>query len=268
MGAQGENGEGRVVIYTRRAHLLRYYSPIRNRVISLRWKEEWHIDDDHVVFPASVGTAEQVLDNYCGPRLLPAERKDIWCAIQRVLCARDALKAEAGLHYTPRCVTTSISKNVSLVCSHLGLPLENTFLWDDNVELKDAPHVLLTGRYAGMASAEHAELIAYLKRVLPAASLPEEARCFLFSASEYHSSCLAIDRNGVAEWRVPWTPQRPAPFALPPTSAFPPKPGPAKEEVTDESEGFPAPPTISNTNSNWSRRDGFRGDGLLNDLVV
>jgi hypothetical protein len=65
---QGGNGEGRVVIYTRRAHLLKYYSPIRNRVISLRWKEEWHIDDDHVVFPASVRTAEHVLDTYCGPR--------------------------------------------------------------------------------------------------------------------------------------------------------------------------------------------------------
>jgi hypothetical protein len=59
-------------------------------------------------------------------------------------------------------------------------------------------------RYAGMASAEHGELISYLKQVLPAASLPEEARSFLMSASSYHSSCLVFCLSPLKKKKTPF----------------------------------------------------------------
>ena len=74
-----------MVIYTRRAHLLDYYSQRRKRTVSLKWNPEWHLDDTHVVFPSNITTAAEIMATYSGPRLLPSGA----CVLQGVaVCCR------------------------------------------------------------------------------------------------------------------------------------------------------------------------------------
>ena len=209
-------GTRNVVIYTRRAHLLEYYSEFRHRVLSLRWCRTWHIDSTHFAIPASVATASEILETYTGPRLLPRERRDIELALERLLAARDAVQVELGLACPPVVVVTSVGKDVKLVQASLGLP-RATFLWDDDVQLAGYDGVLVTARYEVMARTEAQELSEFLGEVLPPRKLSRDAARLLASAQP----SLLYTGGGPDElqWRIPWSPQRPRPFALPPMSA-------------------------------------------------
>ncbi|EKX39336.1 hypothetical protein GUITHDRAFT_143541 [Guillardia theta CCMP2712] len=60
-----------VALYTRRSHLLSYMSLLRRRVISLKWREDWHFGSSHCLIPSNISSAEEVLETYRGVALMP-----------------------------------------------------------------------------------------------------------------------------------------------------------------------------------------------------
>jgi hypothetical protein len=84
-----------VVIYTMRPQLLRYKSAVRRRLVNLRWKNEWHHNDDQVIVPPEVTEASQVIKEYSGiVPLHEQEEQDLTMSFQRLLgtappCPRD-----------------------------------------------------------------------------------------------------------------------------------------------------------------------------------
>lgn len=77
-----------VVIYTMRPQLLRYKSAVRRRLVNLRWKSEWHHNDDQVIVPPEVTEASQVIKEYSGiVPLHEQEEQDLTMSFQRLLGA-------------------------------------------------------------------------------------------------------------------------------------------------------------------------------------
>jgi hypothetical protein len=75
-----------VVIYTMRPQLLRYKSAVRRRLVNLRWKDEWHHNDDQVIVPPEVTEASQVIKEYSGiVPLHEQEEQDLTMSFQRLL---------------------------------------------------------------------------------------------------------------------------------------------------------------------------------------
>lgn len=75
-----------VVIYTMRPQLLRYKSAVRRRLVNLRWKNEWHHNDDQVIVPPEVTEASQVIKEYSGiVPLHEQEEQDLTMSFQRLL---------------------------------------------------------------------------------------------------------------------------------------------------------------------------------------
>jgi len=152
-----------VVLYTMRPQLLRYRSACRNEQFLLQWKPEWHHSPDQVVIPSWVTVPEDVLAEYTGQTpLLPQEKTDLFMSFQRLLAIRTVVQEELELAETPTLVVAAAMKDVQGTAIKLGLPPENSYLWDDNEVLRGQPHVLTVEAYTAMDPPRKQEIMRFL----------------------------------------------------------------------------------------------------------
>ena len=92
----------RVVVYTMRSTFLLYRSCFRDASIPLQWDPAWH-RDGQLYLPPTVRDADEVLATYApdGLPLLEEERVDLRKSIERLLAAREAVRAGLGLAAPP-----------------------------------------------------------------------------------------------------------------------------------------------------------------------
>jgi len=192
-----------VVIYTMRPQLLRYKSAVRRRLVNLRWKNEWHHNDDQVIVPPEVTEASQVIKEYSGiVPLHEQEEQDLTMSFQRLLAIRQVIKDELELDYMPTIVVTSIMKDVQGTAKALGLPPEKSYLWDDNEVLKGQPHVLTVDPYVAMQKQEKDELLNFLESRIPCESLSPDVVDFMLGAKP-DSCSMKVDDSGKRHYVVP-----------------------------------------------------------------
>lgn len=199
---KGQSQEVEVVVYTRRPQMLRYYSSFRGMTFGLRYKEAWH-KDNHIYFPPEVETAEEIMQEYSGPELLEDERVDIVSSLERLLSARAALKDELGLDKVPSVVVTSEFKDISGTAKHLGLPIESTFLYDDNIELVGHPNVITVLPVQSLPEDRQRKVVEFLEERLPARLLDTELVEFLLESKPNERAVHLDPTTGDVTWHVP-----------------------------------------------------------------
>ena len=135
-----------VVIYTRRRQLVTYESVSQSRTVALTFHPSWHRDGQTYI-PSTITTAEQIMAHYSGEPLDADEVNDVVKSLVRLLAARDAVAEALGLAAPPVVVVTSAAKDVDATAatlhSTLGYDVEHTYLFDDNANLANYPHVVL-----------------------------------------------------------------------------------------------------------------------------
>uniref|UniRef100_A0A7S4N1V6 Uncharacterized protein n=1 Tax=Guillardia theta TaxID=55529 RepID=A0A7S4N1V6_GUITH len=191
-----------VALYTRRSHLLSYMSLLRRRVISLKWREDWHFGSSHCLIPSNISSAEEVLETYRGVALMPQEKQDLHMSLNRLLAARTAIKDMLGLEVAPNVILTCQDKDVLAVSRVLGMPEDSTFLWDDNLELRHDPRVVLVEPFDKLHATQRSTLLSFLDATLPAAKLSNETVAFMLSGAQGRSS-LTRGEDGLLRYTIP-----------------------------------------------------------------
>jgi len=196
-----------VVLYTMRPQLLRYKSAVRNCMLLLHWKPDWHHNDDQICIPSDIENPTEIINAYSGDTPLhPHEKADLAMSWQRLLAIRKVIRDELDLDYNPRIVVTSIMKDLQGTASKLGLPAEKSYLWDDNQVLKGQPHVLTVDPYVGMDREHRTDLLSYMEKVMPVHTLTADVVEFMMGAKPDLCSIRTND-NGVHEYVIHESPE-------------------------------------------------------------
>ena len=191
-----------VVIYTRRPQIVYYKSCVTSNTVPVRYADDFH-GQGQLIFPSSIGTSQDILDTYVGPDLLEEEHRDVQLALDRLLAARDAVMLELGLAKPPPVVVTAQPKNIEATARQLGLPAESCLLFDDNVELRSNPRVVLVDPLDGLPSDRRANLLAFMEREVPADTLEEDLVDYLEEAASAAETSIMRDANGKLSWWIP-----------------------------------------------------------------
>jgi hypothetical protein len=189
-----------VVIYTRRPQLLHYKSCFRRNTISVRYTSDWH-RNGQVYFPSSTKSSEDIFATYCGPELLEDEQNDVKKSLDRLLAARDAIMHNLGLSTPPPVVVTAQAKDVGTTARYFGVPEDSCLLFDDNVELRNDPYVVIVDPLESLPADRGADLVAFMQQVLPVEELDEDLIMFLEEASPQEVS-IKRSADGILSWWV------------------------------------------------------------------
>ena len=196
---QGKQVE--VVIYTRRPQIVYYKSCVGHRTLPVRYAEGWHDDQGQIYFPPHVQTSEDIFATWAGPELEEDEVHDVMMSLDRLLAARNAVAHELGLSTLPSIVVTAEAKKTDATAQHLNVPVESCLLFDDNVELRDDPHVVLVEPLVSLPSARRKQVLEFMQRELPAESLEEDLIEYLEEANPSELS-IRRDVNNTPTWWV------------------------------------------------------------------
>ena len=193
----------RVVIYTMRATFLVYHSCFRDQTVPLRWHPDWH-HRAQMFIPPSVDDAETVMQTYSmSEPLLEEEYRDLKKSFERLLATRAVLADELGLERAPDLVVTASPKDVEGTMKQLGIAVENAYLWDDNVKLRDNPRVVQVPHFDALPPAQHAALIEFLNTHCPANLLEEDLVEFMMGADPADVAIARDEASGELVYRIP-----------------------------------------------------------------
>ena len=217
---QGKQVE--VVIYTRRPQIVYYKSCVSQNTVPVRYAEDWH-DQGQIYFPSHVQTSQDILATYAGPELVEDEMHDVKMSLDRLLAARNAVVNELGLSSMPPVVVTAEAKNTDATAQYFNVPLESCLLFDDNIELRNNPQVVLVEPLESLPAARRKQLLDFMQRELPAERLEEDLVEYLEEARPDEMS-IKRDANNQLTWWVPeakgelrgW--RTPIPSIVPPCS--------------------------------------------------
>jgi hypothetical protein len=145
---QGKEVE--VIVYTRRPQVVYYKSCVRQNTVPVRYADEWHGHDGQLYLPSSLKTSDDIFKTYTGPELLEDEIHDVKLALDRLLAARNGVMHELGLAVPPRVVVTAAAKHVETTARFYGLSPDACLLFDDNIELRNAPQVVLVNPHESL----------------------------------------------------------------------------------------------------------------------
>mmetsp|Transcript_27587 Transcript_27587/g.43079 ORF Transcript_27587/g.43079 Transcript_27587/m.43079 type:complete len:430 (-) Transcript_27587:282-1571(-) len=189
-----------VVLYTRRPQMIRYQSCMRDLCIPIRYKDSWH-EDGQLYIPPEVKEPEDVFQHFQGPELRPEEAADIKKALTRLLAARDAIRGELDLDYTPTVVVTASDKKVEATAERCGISSENAFLFDDNKGLARDPRVVVVDPLESLPEPQRSKVLAFMEAELPIKSADPYLLDYLEDVKETER---AIERlAGDVRWRIP-----------------------------------------------------------------
>jgi len=192
----------RVVIYTMRATFLVYHSCFRDQTVPLRWNQDWH-HGAQLFIPPSVG-AEEVMRSYSlRAPLLEEERRDLKKSFERLFATRAVIAQELGLDSLPEVIVTASPKDVQGAMRILHLPVENAYLWDDNLKLSDNPRVVQVPRFDALPQEQHDMLVDFLNAHCPADTLEDDLVDFMLGADPA-DVVLSHDRQtGCLQYKIP-----------------------------------------------------------------
>lgn len=175
MGRCLNSGTGtvRVAIYTRRQLLVKYTSQFRDSMVNLQWDPTWH-QHEQVYIPSHIRNGDEVMEHYSGPELLAEESTDVLRSLQRLLSARDAIKAALKLDENPVTVVTANEKIPAVTTADIvngrrgsvGRSYKSV-LFDDNVCLMGEEGVVTVEPFIALEEAQGDALAAYLRTHLP-----------------------------------------------------------------------------------------------------
>jgi hypothetical protein len=192
----------RVVIYTMRATFLVYHSCFRDVTLPLRWEPQWH-RGAQVFIPPTAANAEDVMRTYSlKAPLLEDERQDLHKSFERLLATRAVIAEELGLDSFPHLVVTATPKDVESTMRHLGIPLENAYLWDDNDKLRDDPRVVHVEHFDALPFKQAGALVDFLDKNCPAHELEEDLVDFMMGADPA-DVVIEEDGAGMMRYRIP-----------------------------------------------------------------
>lgn len=192
-----------VVVYTRRPQVVYYKSCVRHNTVPVRYADEWH-GQGQLYFPSSIKSSEDIFATYAGPELLEDEQNDVKKSLDRLLAARDAIMHELGLSTPPPVVVTAQAKDVHTTARYFGVPADQCLLFDDNVELRNDPRVVLVDPLESLPAKRRSDLISFMQQQLPAEELEEDLIEYL---EEARADEMSIKRgaDGKLSWWVPET---------------------------------------------------------------
>lgn len=187
-----------VVVYTRRPQIVYYKSCVRQNTVPVRYADDWH-GQGQLYFPSSVKSSDDIFDTYAGPELVEDEVHDVKKSLDRLLAARNAIMHELGLATAPPVVVTAQAKSIDATARHFGVPVDSCLLFDDNVDLRHDPRVVLVEPLVSLPPQRRANLLAFMEQELPAKSLEEDLVEYL---EEARPDEMSIERN--AEGKIAW----------------------------------------------------------------
>ena len=193
----------RVVIYTMRATFLVYASCFRDQTVPLRWDASWH-HGAQIFIPPEVRDAETIMRSYSMKApLLPEERRDLKKSFERLLATRTVLAEELALDGLPELIVTASPKAVETSMRLLGIPVENAYLWDDNVKLRDNPRVVNVPHFDALPPQQHAALMRFLDEHCPAHTLEEDLLDFMLGADPADIVIAEDEETGRFKYQIP-----------------------------------------------------------------
>ena len=193
----------RVVIYTMRATFLVYHSCFRDQTVPLRWDASWH-HGAQIFIPPAVQDAETIIQSYSFKApLLPEEQRDLKKSFERLLATRAVLAEELALESLPELIITASPKDVEGSMRHLGIPVENAYLWDDNVKLRDNTRVVNVPHFDALPPPQHAALMQFLDEHCPAHSLEEDLLDFMLGADPADVVVAPDEETGFFKYQIP-----------------------------------------------------------------
>jgi len=88
---------------------------------------------------------------------------DVKMSLDRLLAARNAVVVhELGLSAAPPVVVTAEAKKTEAPAQHLNVPVESCLLFDDHVELRDDPHVVLVEPLESLPADRREQLLEFM----------------------------------------------------------------------------------------------------------
>jgi len=193
----------RVVIYTMRATFLVYHSCFRDQTVPLRWHPDWH-HRAQIFIPPSVADADSVMQTYSLPEpLLEEEYRDLKKSFERLLATRAVLAEELQLERPPDLVVTASPKDVEGTMRQLGIPIENAYLWDDNLKLRDNPRVVQVPHFNALPPKQHAAVLDFLNTHCPAHLLEDDLVDFMMGADPIDVAIARDEMSGQLIYRIP-----------------------------------------------------------------
>jgi hypothetical protein len=233
----------RVVIYTMRSDFINYHSNCRPIIIPLEWKSEWH-GESQVYFPPHLETVDEILGSLRANDLECQELFGLSKSLERLLIARQVIAEQLNLSSLPDLVVTASEKEVGKTVEHLGYAADRATLWDDNPALRGHPSVVSVPSYTRLPSDQHARLLAFLRRHLPAGALPADLVDFLMSADPEDRIVAEGGPAGELDYTLPCAPApshawRAWPVPAPPAYRFPVRRAPRVRQLT-----APPPPDV------------------------
>jgi hypothetical protein len=193
----------RVVIYTMRATFLVYHSCFRDQTLPLRWDASWH-HGAQIFIPPAVQDAETIIQSYSMKApLLPEEQRDLKKSFERLLATRAVLAEELALESLPELIITASPKDVEGSMRHLRIPVENAYLWDDNVKLRDNTRVVNVPHFDALPPPQHAALMQFLDEHCPALSLEEDLLDFMLGADPADVVIAPDEETGFYKYQIP-----------------------------------------------------------------
>jgi hypothetical protein len=143
-----------------------------------------------------------MIATYAGPELYEDIQFDVECGLERLLAARNAIAHELGLQEPPTVVVTAGAKDVAATARNLHVEIETALLFDDNIELRKDPRVVVVDRLHSLPPSRCAQVLEFMQRQLRAQDLEKNLVDYLEQVPSEQRCIMRDPDTGELSWRM------------------------------------------------------------------
>jgi hypothetical protein len=167
----------------------------------MRYDDDWHVEGQ-LLIPPTVRSSSDMIATYAGPELYEDVQFDVECGLERLLAARNAIAHELGLQEPPTVVVTAGAKDVAATARNLHVEIETALLFDDNIELRKDPRVVVVDRLHSLPPSRCAQVLEFMQRQLRAQDLEKNLVDYLEQVPSEQRCIMRDPDTGELSWRM------------------------------------------------------------------